>query len=182
MKLIALDLEMNQPSNHIIQVGAVSFSYSPGKDARLLEVLDLKVRLPEGEVLSKEISDLTGILDVSGGVSIQDAYDRTTKFFGEQDSYFSAVTWGQGDLYLLKSQGGADKPNFWGARYIDAKTVMQTILISKGGPIKGGLNKSIENLSEVWDDRFGSPHNAVADAWNTARVYCFMLNKIRGEL
>ena len=58
MNYCVLDLEMNQPSGTIIEVGAVCYHSRSGK---ITSRFSQHVKLPEGELLNPDITKLTGI-------------------------------------------------------------------------------------------------------------------------
>ena len=45
-----------------------------------------------------------------------------------------------------------------------------------------GLAKACETLGLGWDSKFGVQHNALADAYNTMRVYMFLSKCLKGAV
>ena len=117
----ALDLEMNQPSGTIIQVGACVGNIQTGE---ILETLSVFVN-PK-EKLSDFIIDLTGITqeDVNNGVTLEEAYLKLKEMHLRHKSFTNAITWGGGDSKELLDQLGMDQEDerwCFGRRWIDAK-------------------------------------------------------------
>lgn len=171
MNLLVLDAEFNQPSGKTIQIGAIAVTVA----GRVLEGFNLKVN-PHEPILP-EITKLTGITDdmVSGAPDIAEAYDKLKTFAAEHGCFMNPVVWGSGirnDSSTIYEQSGSLEPNFMGYRVLDAKTVYQTSMIFQSGrTVRGGLEKSLKALGLEWDGRLGQPHDALADAFNTARIY-----------
>jgi inhibitor of KinA sporulation pathway (predicted exonuclease) len=97
----ALDLEMNQPSGKIIQIGACVGNIVTGE---ILETLSLFVN-PE-ELLSPFIVGLTGIKqqDVDTGLSLEEAYSKLKEFHIKHKSFMNPITWGGGDSQEILRQ------------------------------------------------------------------------------
>ena len=77
MRCIAVDLEMNQPSRKIIQIGAICFEPDTGKI-----VAKFHMFVNPGEPISPEIIELTHITDemVNFAPNIQAAAQAFSKF------------------------------------------------------------------------------------------------------
>lgn len=194
----ALDLEMEQPSNKIIQIGVCKFNESNGE---ILDKLNRFIKLDEP--LSDYIKVLTGITDddLVNGISLKQTYLDMTDFTADC-SLQQAVTWGQGDIVLLKKQLFADGqllefyknqtlhknqvvidlrkdvgepvmnvivPKWiYGERIMDVKTLHQFYAPMLGLNRSGGLSKVMNKYGLQF---LGRKHNAVCDSENTARLY-----------
>lgn len=170
MNLLVIDAEFNQPSGKLIQVGAVAISIN----GVLLGSLETKVD-PE-EPISPEIITLTRITDqmTKSAPSASQAYAMLWDFKVKHKCFMNPVVWGSGtrnDSSAIYEQSGSIEPNFMGHRVLDAKTLYQTNRIFTGGTVHGGLQKALKTLGLGWDHSFGDPHDALADALNTARIY-----------
>jgi inhibitor of KinA sporulation pathway (predicted exonuclease) len=98
---LSLDLEMNQPSQKIIQIGAVAGNIFTGQ---ILERLSVFVN--PGEQVREDIVKLTGITQemVDAGVRLEDAYSQLAAMHARHDCYVTPITWGGGDSQELREQ------------------------------------------------------------------------------
>lgn len=171
-----LDLEFNQPSAKLIEVG-LAF----GRVSQSLE--ELTVRnwcLDPGEAISPEIEALTGISDqliADKAVSLARMRDEFADLLGQHPGRFlSLLTWGVDDVDALKTTlaqaGLASLP--LGHRFFDVKTAWSFLRMSQGKSAKGGLSSAMQTRSL----RFvGSPHRAGNDALNTLWLFFNMLER-----
>lgn len=167
------DLEMNKPSNKIIQVGGVIGDLSKG---RILTEFNYYIN-PE-EPLDPFIIGLTGItqVQVDQGLALGPVKRLVDELITKYKACKSPVVWGNGDLRTLKAQGGTGY--FQDIhREIDIKTISQFISLSKGLSMRGGLEKSLTNFGLKF---VGTPHNALDDAKNTFYLAC-KLQKVLKE-
>jgi len=188
MKLIAIDLELNNPKTNqsIIQIGAVVGDLNL---KTIIEEYKANIRLPEGELLQDYISNLTNIKpqEVEGnGLSLKEAVKDLHNLVTKYDCLKSPITWGGGDLPLLRqkyleSLNGEPLNTFnwpFGWRELDVKTVYQTRCLALGLKPQGSLAKSMTKLGLRFQ---GTKHNALDDAKNTLLLYYKLLEdyKIR---
>lgn len=173
----ALDLEMNQPSEKIIQIGACVGNIVTGD---ILE--SFSVFINPDEILAPRIVDLTGISqdDVDGGVPLLDGYLRLKEMHQRHGSFVNCITWGGGDSHELLRQLKQQDPDFqgwcFGRRWIDAKTLFVSWRIANGLAIQGGLAKSLPKIGLQFK---GKKHNAKSDAENTFRMYQKLLQLLK---
>lgn len=175
MKLTCLDLEMNQPSQKIIQIGAVIGDTSSGV------IIDrFRVFVNPQELLSPEISELCGITQeqLDQGVTLEEAYRKLCDFHKNSD-FINPVTWGGGDSQELYDQLDPEVRNNYcfGRRWIDAKTVAVTQMVARQNRVlSGGLSTSMKRFGLKFQ---GRAHDALIDAENTFRIYHHILYLIR---
>lgn len=174
MRKIALDLEMNQPSGKIIQVGAVCFEPDTGK---LIDTFNELVN--PGEPLLSAITTLTGITDADllGKPALADVAHRVVEFKQKYQINAVAVVWGgarTNDVLQLFDQSGVENP--FKTRVQDVKGHYETLADSLGSKMRqeSGLEKACRAVGIGWDSQFGPPHNALADAFNTMRLHVFL--------
>lgn len=176
MKILSLDLELNQPSRTIIQIGACIFD---PKTARI--IAEFNRIIFTHEEINPFITELTGITqkDVAQGSDLKSAYLDLCRFRRKYQANKQVLTWGDGDLRLLKEQVfKAHKNNEesfkWdlGFRFFDAKTIYQAYRIFKEAPTKAGLAAAMENLGMPFE---GREHDALCDAKNTAKIFSQLL-------
>lgn len=174
MNFVFIDLEMNQPSNTIIQVG---WTVADPVSGRSYEIKGPYVN-PQ-EALSPIISNLCGIdqsvLDKAG--SLEDVYKDLLNDYYKYDCNKTTVAWSQGDLALLRKQLG--NPENWpfGDHYIDAKNLYQSWKLKTGADhLKGGLARAMTKFKLTFE---GRKHNARDDAYNTFRIYHRLLQEFR---
>jgi inhibitor of KinA sporulation pathway (predicted exonuclease) len=190
----AFDLELNQPSNKIIQIGAVKFNIETEEVYAALNVL---VQIDEPLQRDPAIVDivaLTGITEErleKDGVSLVKAYKALKKFHQaevtingvEHAGMINPIVWGGGDSRTLKTQIEAAKgpwqhPDFYcfGNREIDIKSFHQIMQIANDRPFAGGLAKSFHK----WGGQFkGRAHDAEVDAYNTAMFACKLYKELK---
>jgi len=185
--LISIDLELNQPSGSIIQIGAVAGNIVTG------EIVDrFTTFVNPGEKLGDcregmSITDLTGIEqdDVDSACDIYDAYAYLKEFVDKNQAFINPITWGGGDSEclrneLLKYNADYFKSIDWifGRRWIDAKTLYISWRLANGKDPVGGLGKALTRVGLKFN---GRKHNALHDAENTFIIYKRMLDLFKKE-
>lgn len=176
---ISLDLEMNQPSGKIIQIGACIGDIESGTIKSKLSII-IKIDEP----LSEIITNLTGITPekVNSGISLLEGYSQLETVVREQNCFRNPLTWGGGDSIELKNQLilsglSLDSETYlFGRRWIDVKTIYQTYRLSLGKPPQGSLKTA---LKRVKVPSVGRHHDALVDAENTFRLYQVFVSKMR---
>ena len=178
--MTAIDLEMNQPSGSIIQIGAVIGDIKTGEILKRMSVF-----VNNYENVSPYIQKLTGIRqsDVDSGLDLVDAYNEIAKAHKNLDSFINPITWGGGDSILLldqlNSMGGSNfNPEGWvfGRRWIDAKTLYFSLRLANGESTQGGLARAMTKVGLRFN---GRKHNAMYDAENTFRIYSHLISKLK---
>lgn len=192
---LSLDLEMNQPTDTIIQIGAVVGNIYTGE---ILEEYSQVVYTDEKLCTDPEICDipkLTGITDeriLKEGIPLGKAYEQLRDLHKKHNCMRNPIVWGGGDTKCLKEQvqkfygrrfsagyGDNDGEMFcFGHRWFDAKTLMQTVLLKHRQRIQGGLARSMLKVGLKFE---GKKHDAMYDALNTFRIYCKLLETIDGS-
>jgi inhibitor of KinA sporulation pathway (predicted exonuclease) len=163
---MSLDLEMNQPSGTIIQVGIAVGNLESGE---IIESIcwDIKTQ----EQISKFIQDLTGITQgaVENGEELYYVYQVLKNRHLMYGCFRNCLTWGGGDSETLRTQLGLDDEAFlFGRRWIDAKTLFISRCFSLGLKHQSGLAKAMSRLGLQFK---GRKHNAMDDAINTFYIY-----------
>jgi DNA polymerase III alpha subunit (gram-positive type) len=176
MKLTVLDLEMNQPSGKICQIGAVIGDTETGEVSQRL-----RVYVNPGEPISSYITELCGITQEqidTNGVTLQEAYAQLKDFHLKHSEFMNPVTWGGGDsAELLRQLGGNEDGWCFGRRWIDAKTLYVSQTIAKEGKVlSGGLSSVMKRFHLKF---VGRKHDAQDDSENTFKIYHHMLYLIR---
>lgn len=169
MRVLVLDLEMNQPSGKIIQVGACVMCARSG---------DLKdkfsVFVNPQEPINPEIIELTGITGAQAvsGTSCKNAYRQLELFAMKHKAFQTPIVWGSGtrgnDASELYKQSETSEPSFMGHRVVDAKALYQSVAMIENLKVRRGLSSAMEAVGLRFE---GRPHNALADAINTARIW-----------
>lgn len=173
---LALDLEMSQPSNRIIQIGACI------GDLRSGEILDtFSEFVNPHEEISPYIEKLTGITNQQlqeSGIELQEAYKNLVSFwdaphtqYEPADRFYQLVVWGGGDGPCLRSQLPSDVGWRFGRRELDVKTIHQFVQLSGGKKPQSGLAKSLTRYNLKFE---GSKHNALDDSINTFRLFAHL--------
>lgn len=178
--LIAIDLELNQPSQTIIQVGVAVGDITTGQ-LIAKEAIDVYTK----EILDPRIIDLTGITqaNVNAGIDITEAYYKIEEISKKYECFINPLTWGGGDTQLLKDQlmHNPEIINRWifGRRWIDVKTIYVSYRIAHNLEIQGGLARSMTKMGLRFN---GRKHNAGDDAANTFVMYHKLLQEFKNPV
>lgn len=178
-KYLSLDLEMNQPSGKIIQVGiAIGCLHD-----YMNNTIDThKWYIDPEEDITDFITGLTGItnLDIKNySLPHEEVAKRLSALIEEHKCFINPVTWGIGDAETLKKEfydRGIEFKNF-GRRSIDIKTWYVMKCISMGRNPSGGLSSSMASLSNNKLKFTGVQHRADIDAWNTLKLFFYLIEK-----
>jgi inhibitor of KinA sporulation pathway (predicted exonuclease) len=176
MKITCLDLEFNQPTGRIIQIGAVVGDTDNGN------VLDrYRAYVDPKEPLQPYIIDLTGVTEEdikTKGTDLSTAYKGLKALHIKHDSFMNPVTWGGGDSQTIFDQLSNDDKADWcfGRRWLDAKTLHVTKMISQGKVLSGGLSSAMKAYNLKFQ---GRKHDALVDAENTWHIYYHMIYLMR---
>jgi len=176
-KYLALDLELNQPSGKIIQVGIAI-----GKaDDRFENYFTKKWYIDPNEPIDQFIIDLTGITDSdikSNCVSHETVARELGELIKEHKCFVNPVTWGGGDsseLLAEFSKHCVDFPYF-GRRWIDVKTWYTLMMFAKDKKPSGGLSSAMGAFKLHFK---GTAHRADIDAANTLAFFHLLVNRQR---
>lgn len=176
-KFLALDLELNQPSGKIIQVGVAIGSAGDRRD----QYITHKWYIDPKEPIDPFITDLTGITqtDISSYcVSHQTVADELGALIREHKCFVNPVTWGGGDSTELLAEfckNHADFPHF-GRRWIDVKTWYTLYMLCRGKNPTGGLASAMGQYKLQFQ---GRAHQADVDAENTLALFFKILERQR---
>jgi len=171
--IISLDMEFEQPSQEIIQVGAVVGNLKTGI---ILEEYCRHINI--GKPISEFISNLTGIKqrDIDSGTTLKESYLDLIAMHTVHECFRNCLSWGGGDSESLRTDLNLDNEKFlFGRRWIDVKTVFISYMWSKGESPRSGLAKSLTRLDMQFK---GKKHNAKDDALNTFLIYRKLLQLI----
>lgn len=176
MKLTVLDLEMNQPSGKICQIGAVIGDSTTGEIEQRL-----RIYVNPGEPIAPYITDLCGITQEqidSNGISLQDAYIQLRDWHLKHSEFMNPITWGGADSEELRQQLNNPEDSWcFGRRWIDAKTLVVSQMIAKENKVySGGLASAMKRFGLKFQ---GRKHDAQDDAENTFKIYHHMLYLMR---
>lgn len=163
-----LDLEMNQPSGKIIQIGyCIADIYKSEIKSQAAIYVDPK------EELNPRIVELTGIkqTNVNNSFSLLEAYEMMAADAKRYDCWINAVTWGGGDSQELHEQLMKQEIPFewiFGRRWLDVKTIWHFKQISAGKQVQGGLARCMTKMGLKFE---GRKHDAMDDSYNTYRMF-----------
>lgn len=184
MYSMALDLEMNQPSGSIIQIGWAIVEH---ETFCIVNTGSVIIRVEEQ--LSEFIIALTGITQeaMEQGVSLWEGFEMLRAAKHEYQCQPEILTWGGGDTTVLKQQllkaeyatkFEDDVKDVFAYRYTDVKTIFQAYMIANGRGRRAGLSKSLNKLGMRF---YGTPHNAMHDALNTIFIWTELLERIKDK-
>ena len=171
MKTVVIDLEMNQPSHRIIQIGAVAF------DARQRKVTDeFSILVNPEEEVAEEIIELTGLDPV--GIQQAEPLSSCLRYLFDWARGKGSlwVAWGSDiDLVLSEAQRLGIEPNrFQPFNMIPMARILRCSM--SGSARRGGLRKTMNAFNLEFE---GRQHDALVDARNTARLLGEMINRMR---
>lgn len=174
MLLLALDLELNQPSGSIIEIGIALGNTETGE---LLGKQNWLTYLPNDEQLNPMITMLTGIKQEDLNIDLFTAFKELCEFRNSPSVFINPLVWGQGDVQaLLKQVHQEDNIKLFGRRQIDAKTLYVSWRMANNKPVAGGLSKAMTKFGLKFK---GKKHRAADDAENTFYIYCKMLEYLK---
>ena len=170
--LVSLDLELNQPSQRIIQIGAVVGNIRTGEI-----VSRFNSKVSPNEELNPEIIKLTGInqAEVNSAPTLGQAYESLQRWLDPfaNERVLNPLTWGGGDTEILRGQLRLDHERWlFGRRWLDSKTLFVAWRMAQGRELQGGLGRAMTKLGLTFQ---GRQHNALHDAENTFRIYRALL-------
>ena len=174
-KFLALDLELNQPSGKIIQVGIAIGD----KNTRFEDYIVRKWYIDPQEPISEFINDLTGITDSdirAEAYSHEHVARELGELIREHKVFVNPVTWGGGDSVELLAEfckNHADFPHF-GRRWIDVKTWYTYLMLTRGKAASGGLASAMGYFKLHFK---GQAHRADVDAQNTLALFFKLLER-----
>ncbi len=174
-KIMALDVEFNQPSKKCIEIGAAVYHV---RSAACYETFHTYVN-PD-ETIAPYITELTGIKDqdVQAAPNIKEAYFMLKEFHKKHKVFRNPVLWGSGvrnDSLAIWEESGVTEDNFMGWRVIDAKTLYVSLQLFEDDKYAGGLSESMKRMGLTFE---GIKHTALADAQNTFRIWYHLTRKI----
>jgi len=173
MNFFALDLELNQPSNKIIEVGIAVGNADQGIFLKQNWYLD-----PE-EPIDEYITELTGISDdtiQSNSVPYIQMAAELQAILSEHKCFVNPVQWGAGDGQALRKELILRNIpfQFFGRRDIDVKTIYTYLSIAQGKKITGGLKSCMGRYKLPFE---GTPHRAHIDAYNTLKFFFVLIER-----
>jgi len=175
LQYVALDLEFNQPSRKIIQVGVALGSPWQSEE----EWVCKQWLLDPGEPVAEHIVTLTGITDkeiAENAVPWAQMAHELSALLQEKQAFVNPVTWGGGDHEALVSAIRAQDiewPHF-GRRWLDVKTMHAFIAMARGKSASGGLRSVMGQYKLNFE---GRQHRADHDAFNTLRLFFTLLER-----
>lgn len=167
-KFLSIDLELNQPSGRLIQVGvALGSIEQPESDWLVRQWL-----IDPGEPIAPAIQELTGITDDA----IQQAsvpLSAVARELGERlaaPHFVNPITWGGGDMPALLAAFADEQVEFphFGRRWLDVKTLHIAHRLALGKSATGGLASVMGQYGLQFK---GKAHRADVDAFNTLRLF-----------
>lgn len=175
---------MNQPSNDIIQVG-----WCVWDTVAQQSLVSKSYYVLTPDPIDPFITELTGITDkdiADKSISLWNAISIMLADHKAYNCWINPVVWGHGDVKAidaqLERQGASGDParkalkKAFGRRIIDVKTFAVMDSVANGRKIAGGLESYLTRYGLQFD---GRAHDAGADAFNTARIFQYFLNKTK---
>lgn len=183
MNVMAVDLELNQPSGAIIELGICIGDVHTGT---ILERKGWDIFVPEDlDPIAEFITQLTGITQerVNNGVLFLTAYNEMVELYKKHNCTLNMVTWGGGDhrairqtLHTICEDLQVEKPAWeFGHREFDVKTIFLAIALAQKLKVRSGLAKSMTRVGLAFE---GTKHTAPDDAYNTFRLLVHLIRKL----
>lgn len=167
---LALDLELEQPSREIIEVGIALGNQNIPKDSWVVR----SWLITPSEPLSPFIQELCSISQAEmdeKGVSLEQCAKELSELISDTHFLFpNPVVWGEGDADCLKEafrSKGIHFPHF-GHRSIDVKGIATFTRLARGVSKPGGLKSECQAMKVPFD---GKAHRAYVDAQNTLNLF-----------
>lgn len=166
MRFIVLDLELNQPSRSIIQIGAVTLDL---KEESIEHFFD-EITDPD-EKLDTFISELTGITErqIKNAKPLRDILIQFWRKFKKARTAKRIAAWGDDVKWILEASRslGVTPPS--NLQIYDFKQFAKFFRASKGESVRSGVG--LMNVLNTLDIPFeGKHHNAFDDAKMTAKL------------
>lgn len=177
MKILSLDLELNQASSgaKIIEVGACVGDL---KTASIVERYSAFVN--PNEPLLESIRELTTITQeqVDNAGTLEEAYLGMVAMGKRHGCLRMPIVWGMGDGAALRRELPGDCKWKFGRRELDVKALFQSYQIARNCAVQAGLTKA---MAEIGLTFIGTKHRADDDAINTFFIFCALIQKFQHE-
>lgn len=176
MRFIVLDLELNQPSRSIIQVGAVTLDLQKETIKPFFdEIAD------PSEKLDTFITRLTGITEgnIKDAEPLRDVLIRFWREFKEAGVANRIAAWGQDVEWIVEASRsiGVTPPS--NLQVYDFKQIVKFFRAARGESVRSGVG--LVNVLESLDIPFdGQQHNAYDDARMTAELALRFFRDVKG--
>lgn len=171
-KVISIDLELNQPSRKIIQLGYVIGNVQKG--TILLErslIINPHEQLGMLSDKNMHITELTGINQemVDNGIELSEAYKIMCEDIKKHNPTSTPVQWGMGDSECIMEELNLNWDTFvFRKRTFDVKALYQVYRLFTNQGVAAGLETAMNSLGMNF---LGRPHDALADAKNTFLIF-----------
>ena len=185
MRFVSVDIECNQPSGTIIQIGAVAWDTDRGEQDWFSVYVNPEEKINWDHMLSRGIT-LGELLPFGQnrinnyGTAPLKAVSMFWEFVKEVECSRRFLQWGGGDMEAIRKLSemcGVAVPRY---ETVDAKLIYKHLYMpAMRLPKQAGLHKA---CGAVLGEFVGLPHSALWDARNTAKVYAEMfktLNKAK---
>lgn len=173
MAHLVIDLEMNQPSRKIIQIGAVIGDLESG-----VIIKTLRLFVNPLEPLNPRISKLTGIEASQLKSPLIETVFSLETFIKQNQIENEPLIWGTSDITELRKQILEGDPNrdvgFLGKSWIDVRSLFFLAARRRGLPEKVNLLSAMKSCGILFS---GRPHDALSDARNTFIFAYHLLKK-----
>jgi hypothetical protein len=179
MRFVSIDLELNQPSNNIIQIGACTFNtdsktpYVPEKTLSVFidpnEPVNWNHHLNTRETLGSLLGDTFKTEWEIHKVSTEEGLVLFWDFIKNSQSGRKVIQWGNGDIQQILNQSKIAnvRPSII-VKDLNIKRVYELLykpILEKNKG--GGLFKACENMGVPFE---GRAHDALVDAINTGKL------------
>lgn len=183
MKYIVFDLEFTvmrsqQHLAEIIEIGAIELRQDDAGRLVMTDLFHSHVRPSRAPILSKLTMSFTGINQeqVNAAPSFRDVVKLYQKWLGDEDYYLCA--WGPDDKNQFIRECHAQGSDLeWLRNYNDIQ-IQFTRLYGADIGQRIGLKKSL-TLADI--PFFGKQHNALDDAFNTAKLFSKIFPQLKLE-
>lgn len=177
MYIISIDLELNQPSGTIIELGYIIANVK-SKEIKVAKSILVNPK----ETLNQNIINLTGITQnqVDEADTLLAAYKEMCIDIENLQVSKHPFQWGLDHFELRNKLTITWEQYIFRRRAHDIKSFYQLYQMAKpNSKVISGLATSMKQLGLEWDSRYGPPHKALADSYNTLLTYWNISDKLR---
>lgn len=174
--LVVFDLEANQPSGRIIEIGAIKLS----REGKINTEDTFQAFVNPNEELDPYVRNLCGITpgNLREGQQLNEAIAEFYTWAVKESKNIVLCSWGNYDVAELRIQCKEARIDYpFRGKSIDAKSIATWVsAMVKKNIASDGLTTMLNGWNCPFDNMLGNKHRALGDAYNTAKLLQTMWN------